>query len=509
MPQGVLPFKYEAETTSAGMTAMAGLPVYLDLALVAGLGESIARHLAVRSGGQGWLDSQMILSLVLLNLAGGDCVDDLEVLNADDGFARVLLQAELRLLGLPRRKRRELERRWRKERKRAVPSPSAARRYLAEFHDIVEEAKRAAGPKAFIPAPNEHLQGLVRINADLLAFIQSRSPQRTATLDQDATLVESHKREALFCYKKFRSYQPLNTWWAEQGLVVHSEFRDGNVLAGHQQLRVLREALDCLPAGVEEVLLRSDTAGYQWELLKYCAEGKDKRFGVIEFAVGVDVTKEFKKATAGVAREDWHKLYKMVNGKPKETGQEYAEVCFVPNEVARTKDGPEYRFLAIRELLAQPDLPGMEQQDLPFQTMDFGGGRCKLFGVVTNRDLPGDELIRWHRERCGKSEEVHAVMKDDLAGGKLPSGLFGANAAWWQIMILAHNLNAAMKRLVLPEGWVAKRMKAVRYSLINLPGRVVRRARTLFVRLADGHPSTDLLLAMRSMIKELAYGPSG
>ena len=40
-------------------------------------------------------------------------MDDLEVLNADEGFARVLLQAELRLLGLPRRARRELERRWR------------------------------------------------------------------------------------------------------------------------------------------------------------------------------------------------------------------------------------------------------------------------------------------------------------------------------------------------------------------------------------------------------------
>lgn len=40
-------------------------------------------------------------------------------------------------------------------------------------------------------------------------------------------------------------------------------------------------------------------------------------------------------------------------------------------------------------------------------------------------------------------------MKSDLAGGQLPSGLFGANAAWWTLMILALNLSAAMKRLVL------------------------------------------------------------
>ena len=39
-------------------------------------------------------------------------------------------------------------------------------------------------------------------------------------------------------------------------------------------------------------------------------------------------------------------------------------------------------------------------------------------------------------------------------------------------MILAHNLNAAMKRLVLWT-WVAKRMKALRFALIGLPGRVI------------------------------------
>ena len=40
-------------------------------------------------------------------------------------------------------------------------------------------------------------------------------------------------------------------------------------------------------------------------------------------------------------------------------------------------------------------------------------------------------------------------MKGDFAGGKLPSGDFGENAAWWWIMILAMNLNTIMKRLGL------------------------------------------------------------
>ena len=55
---------------------------------------------------------------------------------------------------------------------------------------------------------------------------------------------------------------------------------------------VLKEALGHLPVGVAKVMLRSDTAGYQQELLRYCAEGRDERFGVIEFAVGVSVSSE-------------------------------------------------------------------------------------------------------------------------------------------------------------------------------------------------------------------------
>jgi hypothetical protein len=73
----------------------------------------------------------------------------------------------------------------------------------------------------------------------------------------DATLDETYKRNALFCYKGFKAYQPLNVWWAEQQLVVRSEFRDGNVPAGYQQLRVLKEALALLPSGITEVNLRT------------------------------------------------------------------------------------------------------------------------------------------------------------------------------------------------------------------------------------------------------------
>jgi hypothetical protein len=203
MPQGILPYKYEKEKTASGMTSFGGLPVYLDLASVLNLGESIVRHLRIKI--QGWTDEQIVMSLILLNLAGGDSVDDLRLLEADEGFCRILRRIELK--GLKRRERREKERRWRKEQHRSVPSPSAVFRYLAAFHtDYIRQEG-----KAVIPPLTELLCALEQINADLVAAVLRQNPVDHATLDMDATLIETFKQEALFSYKGYKAYQPLNT----------------------------------------------------------------------------------------------------------------------------------------------------------------------------------------------------------------------------------------------------------------------------------------------------------
>jgi len=500
MKQGILPFSYAAESTESGMTALAGLPAYLELAIVSGLPGSIERHL----GGcilkeQGWTNTQIVLSLILLNIAGGDSVDDLRILEEDEGLAKLLHR--IGFSGHPRKERREQEKRWRKAKKRAFPSPPVVFRYLGAFVNTTEEMKRAMG-KAFIPAPNEALQSLQKVNPDLLRFAQRKSPQTEATLEMDASIVETTKQNALFSYQGSQSFQPLSVRWAEQALVVCSEFRDGNVPAGYQNLRVFQESLAVLPPGVVKVYFKSDTAAYQVDVLRYLAEGQNERFGVIEFAIGVDVTEEFKKAVREVEEKEWHPLKREVAGEEKDSGQEWAEVCFVPTWAGLSKKGPGYRFLAIRELLTQRELPGMEVQ-LPFPTLKWGEKKYKLFGLVTNRELTGDQLIWWSRKRCGKGEEMHAVMKHDLAGGHLPSAHFGANAAWWEMMVLAFNLNSLLKRLALPEGWEPKRLKAIRFGLINVAGRVVSRSRQLIVRLSRSHPAYQILLEIRRRLQAL------
>ena len=95
MAQGVLPFQYQDQNRAAGLTALAGLPAYLDLAQAAGLRDTIFRHLKVCGDKtQGWSDHQIVMALILLNLAGGDCVADLDKLEADEGLCQVMRRVE-------------------------------------------------------------------------------------------------------------------------------------------------------------------------------------------------------------------------------------------------------------------------------------------------------------------------------------------------------------------------------------------------------------------------------
>jgi hypothetical protein len=505
MPQGVLPFQYVVDQTPAGRTGFAGLGLYLDLWAAMGLMETCEAALPGDCG-QGWPAAHTVRALTLLNLGGGESVSDLDVLRSDEGLCNLVEYVDRR--GRNRHERRAFRRRFRRGEPGALPSDSAVHRFLASAHDVEEEAQRVPG-KAFIPAPNEVLRALMKVNDHLVSFVQQHRPRKVATLDEDATLAQTSKREALFSYKKFKAYQPLNVYWAEQDLVVQSEFRDGNVPAGFKKLDLLKGALAKLPQGVEHVLYRGDSAAYEVELLRYLARGKDPRFGRIEFAVSCDVTDAFKAEVAKLPETDWKPLVRHVEGDEQPTSQQWAEVPYVPNWAGYSKNDPLFRFIAIREPLEQLRLPMNENdsdtKQLPFPTMAFGNSgqqTHKLFGIVTNRDLPGDEIVWWHRQRCGASEHVHSEMKRGLAGGRLPSGKFGASAAWWAIMILALNLNAAMRHLVLKGQWAGRRIKAVRFHLIRMPGRVARHARQLRVKIAAG-PIADLFIAARNAIAEL------
>ena len=118
--QGLLDFQYEGDSSSHGLTSLGGLPVYLDLIKASGLGAAIRRHVGA-AGEQGWLDIQMVLAVIFLNLSGGDCVDDIERLERDSGFAAILQAIEQDLLSRAERRSLKIRPFSRRSRKSAGP----------------------------------------------------------------------------------------------------------------------------------------------------------------------------------------------------------------------------------------------------------------------------------------------------------------------------------------------------------------------------------------------------
>ena len=86
-------------------------------------------------------------------------------------------------------------------------------------------------------------------------------------------------------------------------------------------------------------------------------------------------------------------------------------------------------------------------------------------------------------------------MKEDFAGGQMPSSKFGANAAWWALMILSMNFESMLKRLVLGDAYVSRRMKAIRHTLINTAGRIVHHSRQYCLRVS--HDFHNWLASLR------------
>jgi hypothetical protein len=500
---GLLPIHLEIDPTEPEVTAFAGIVPYLDAWNSLGMPGKVDQRVHI-CGAQGWMDRQIILSMVLLNLTGGDCVTDIDKLEDDPGLRRMVSAGEYSDLTLA--ERRAAKQRFRAGRSRVFPAATQMYTFLEACHSAEEEAKRVEG-KAFIPAPNEHLLSLRALNTDMVAQAQRLAPQKEATLDGDATLVETHTGTALFCYKGYRAFQPYNVWWSEQQMVLHSEFRDGNVPAGYDVTRVMAEALTCLPDGVERVYTRQDTAAYQTSFLAWCErEREHPKYGRILFTISADVTAALRAEVRNVT--EWHPLHRGAGEKSKGPSREWAEVVFVPHDQAMLTDIREpFRYLVVREK-ASEQLTLMEADDaatLPFPTMTFENVRYKLHAIVTNRrDEVAAELIHWHYARCGKSEEAHSIMKEDFAGGQAPSAKFGANAAWWALMILSMNFHGAMKRLVFGGFWAKKRMKAVRFGLINTPGRIVHHSRQYCLRV--GAAMHAFMATLRQAAAGLASG---
>jgi hypothetical protein len=295
--------------------------------------------------------------------------------------------------------------------------------------------------------------------------VAAAKPGPAVTLDVDAHLVESSKRDALMTYEGSRGYQPMIVSWAETELILGDQFRDGNVHAGKGIAERVDDAFAALPDRAEawEVRVRSDSAAYDQRVMAHW----DRRGW--KFAVSADMTVQLRAEIERVQPEGW-RLWKV-----EKDGylREWAEVVFVPSQVAEKRDTMPHRYLAIRVRSPQ----GVLFSD---------GTHTKTFAVVTNDwEMGGQALLEWHRGKAGTVEHAHRILKDELAAGVYPSGKFGANAAWLRLQVLTHNLLVLMKAVALDKQYRNARPKRLRFAIFNHVGRIVHHARLLLVRLME------------------------
>ena len=429
--QGIFPFVIEPGRQD-DVTARAGLTLVAEAVRAVGLDAAVKQHLELRERRSGYSEAEKVEAIVLLQSAGGECIEDIRMLSADLGFERML--------------------------GRELPSPDALHKFLASFHDPKKLAGRPADG-AFIPEESDALRALAKVNT---AVVRAAATSTRATLDLDATIIESHKREALWHYKKGRGYQPTLVLWAEEQLVLADEFRDGNVPAGMEPLTAARRGFAALPQTVTERAFRGDSACYEEQLLKWLSDAqRDGPQGRIAFSISADMTEQLVALCRSAT--DWRPL----EDRARET-VEWTEVEFCPGHWKKSAEPLRYVALRITK----------KQQEIFDESPTI-----KHLAVVTNRwEVAGDEVVRWHWEKAGTIEHAHDVMKNELGAGTMPSKLFGANAAWYRFCGLTFNVLTFLKRRALPERLLSARPERLRFELFTMPAKLASPAGRLVVK---------------------------
>ncbi len=168
-----LPFEIADTIDPTLITSRAGVPLAIELFRQLGVAQAIDTHVAIKQRQRGLPAAQLVESLIALWTSGGDRCQDLTTLREDQALAT--------LLGHP------------------LPAATTVRDFREAFH-VEDGPLGAAGPTATIPAESAPLTGRGAANRTLMAGLQRGARERTATLDVDATLVESQKEAATVAY---------------------------------------------------------------------------------------------------------------------------------------------------------------------------------------------------------------------------------------------------------------------------------------------------------------------
>ncbi len=434
--QHVLPFKLEA--TDDTITSQAGLVLFGEFLHSLDLRKEIDRAFGAPGSGAGYSASAYVLPLLLMLNGGGRSLSDLRMIGRDAGL--------LSLLGID-----------------AVPSTDAFGRWL----------RRMGGKGPGLSAMERVIDRVVTVLGKRLRRRRRKAggaPVREVTLDIDGSQIVAEKEKAHWTYKGEKGYMPLVGHVRElSGMVIHEEFREGNVSPGTGHVPFLKDCLRRLPDGVRVTRFRADSASYQAEVFNLCFEKG------IRFVVGADLDAAVRAAIGMIPDTAW---------RPYRDGH-IAETVHTMNKTHNA-----FRLIVVRKRI-QGSLPGLPTEPPSFET------RYKVL-ATNHKEIP-EWVLDWYNQRGDDSENRIKELKIGFGMERMPSGETKANALFFRIGVLAYNLFLLFRGQILSEAFDRAQIQTVRWQVYQVAGKVVRHAGALLLKVADD------LLPFFQTLRERSY----
>jgi len=306
------------------------------------------------------------------------------------------------------------------------------------------------------------------------------------TIDLDATLLTAHseKEDAAGNYKGGFGFHPLMAYLSGTGEPLAALLRPGNAGANTatDHFKVLELALEQIPKSEldREILVRTDGAGATHAFTHDCREAK------INFSVGYELSPAVQEAILQTREHHWQPAI-----EPEGEIREGAWVVELTGQVDLS-NWPEGTRLICRKERAHPGAQ--------FKFTDHDGHRFTSFLTDTKGDrIAGLELC--HRQRARVEDSI--LSGKDTGMRNLPFHDFTANQAWLELSLMAQDLLAWTKVLVLSGGLALAEPKRLRQRLLHVAGRICRSGRRVTLRLPKSWPWAAALEAAFARLRGL------
>ena len=329
------------------------------------------------------------------------------------------------------------------------------------------------------------LAPLVQLNHDLVVETLAACRLPRLTIDVDGTVVSTGAK-VQWAFRGFNphhrknlSYYPLLAHVAQTGQILRVKNRPGNVHDSKQAVAFVRELIDSVRAGLGRALpleFRMDAAFFQRDILRVLAAGG------CAYAIKVGYWSWLPLKQLATERRDWVLL------APGVTGFEHRLTI------------PQWR-LDLRVMIYRKHVRHESPKNFQLDLFSPNDGHFEYYAVATNLTLGLPALFAFVCGR-GAQEKTIAELKGEFALDVVPTNHYGANSAWQQLSVLAHNVvrsfqldtGAEPKRRSRKRtyAYVFRSMRTLRFLIIARAGRVTRIGGRTVLRLAQ-NPSVQQL----------------